>query len=204
VVEGPAERLDAGRGLTVKDIKDAKDLAQDDRNLNRGTKRGRDLLEKSLRRYGAGRSILADKDGNVVAGNKTLKAAADLGLPVRVIQTDGKELVVVQRTDLDLASKAGRELALADNRVAELDLEWDGEALAELASEGVDVGEFFLPEELADLPGFEGEEKPPPSAEPQMGGMEYRIIIECQSEAHQADLLRRFEAEGLRVKALIS
>jgi hypothetical protein len=45
-------------------------LAPDKRNANRGTVRGRALLEDSLRRYGAGRSILADKHGNIIAGNK--------------------------------------------------------------------------------------------------------------------------------------
>ncbi|MBM3748363.1 MAG: SAM-dependent methyltransferase, partial [Acidobacteria bacterium] len=70
------------------------DLTPDKSNANRGTERGRSLLEKSLQECGAGRSIVADKDGEVIAGNKALEAAARLGLPVRVIESDGKELVV--------------------------------------------------------------------------------------------------------------
>ena len=59
-------------------------------NANAGTQRGRGLLEKSLRKLGAGRSILVDADGNVVAGNKTLEIAAQIDLPVRVVETDGR------------------------------------------------------------------------------------------------------------------
>lgn len=135
-------------------------LTPDSRNANKGTVRGRALLEDSLRRHGAGRSILADKHGNVIAGNKTLESAADLGLPVRFVQTDGTELVVVQRTDLDLDSESGRSLAYLDNRVAELDLSWDvAELLADrdagldLAAVGFDADE--LAQLLGEVPDFD-------------------------------------------------
>jgi DNA modification methylase len=128
-------------------------LTPDRRNANRGTLRGRALLEDSLRRYGAGRSILADKHGNVIAGNKTLEASADIGLPVRFVQTDGTELVVVQRTDLDLdADPTARQLAYADNRIAQLDLDWDAEALLADQAAGIDLAAVgFDPAELAAL-----------------------------------------------------
>lgn len=103
-------------------------LKPDTLNANKGTQRGRGLIEKSLRNFGGGRSILADKDNNIIAGNKTLEAAADIDLPVRIIETDGTELVVVKRTDLDLYSDTdlrARQLAYADNKIGELDLEFD-------------------------------------------------------------------------------
>jgi hypothetical protein len=37
-------------------------------------------------------------------GTKTLERAAALGMPVRVIDSSGAELIVVGRTDLDLAA----------------------------------------------------------------------------------------------------
>lgn len=107
-------------------------LTPDRENANEGTQRGRGLLEKSLRQLGAGRSILTDKDGNVIAGNKTLEAATDIDLPVRIIETDGNELVVVKRTDLDLYSetdKRARQLAYADNKIAEINLAWKPEQI---------------------------------------------------------------------------
>lgn len=128
-------------------------LTPDKRNANKGTVRGRALLEDSLRKYGAGRSILADKHGNIIAGNKTLESAADIGLPIRVIETDGTELVVVQRRDLDLTTdKAARELAYADNRIAQLDLDWDIEALLADQEAGIDLAAVgFDDDELAAL-----------------------------------------------------
>lgn len=68
--------------------------------------RGRSLLGQSLRDYGAERSILADRQGRIIAGNKTLEATA-LAMPIRVVETTGDELVVVHRTDLDLARDPG-------------------------------------------------------------------------------------------------
>jgi hypothetical protein len=128
----------------AKKVETLKDLVPDTRNANKGTERGRSMVERSLRQYGAGRSVLADKNGKLVAGNKTVDVAAELGLEVEVVHSDGKKLIVVQRDDLDLDSKEGRELALADNRAGELDLEWDRDVLHELEDEGVDVAQFGL------------------------------------------------------------
>ena len=45
------------------------ELIPDPKNANKGTKRGNQLVERSLREYGAGRSILIDKHGKIIAGN---------------------------------------------------------------------------------------------------------------------------------------
>ncbi|MCA9368324.1 hypothetical protein KC887_08805, partial [Candidatus Kaiserbacteria bacterium] len=114
----------------IKRIK-ASELTPDSHNANRGTERGRYALEASLRQYGAGRSILVDKHGRIIAGNKTLETATDVGLDdVIVVQTDGKQIVAVQRMDLDLAQDdTARMLAYADNRVGQLDLDFDPEVI---------------------------------------------------------------------------
>lgn len=111
------------------------DLTPDPRNANLGTERGLAMLDDSLRSLGAGRSILVDKNGVIIAGNKTHSVAVDIGLEdVLLVPTDGKQLVAVVRTDLDIANdpKAVR-LALADNRISEADLAWSPEVLLELA-----------------------------------------------------------------------
>lgn len=125
----------------MKRIQSIDDLTPDSKNANLGTERGRGMLEQSLREFGAGRSILVDKEGVVIAGNKTLEVAEDLGLPIRVVTTNGGELVVVQRQDLDLddGDKA-RRLAYVDNRSSETGLDWDAtQILADLESD-VDLG----------------------------------------------------------------
>src|ERR1700677_5179196 len=106
-------------------------LILDEKNANKGTERGRELLGKSLETYGAGRSVVVDRNNRVIAGNKTLEAARVAGMKsISVIETDGTSLVAVQRGDLDLVrDKKARELAIADNRVSEVDLEWNPEVL---------------------------------------------------------------------------
>jgi len=129
-------------------------LLPDDRNANRGTERGNAFIERSLREYGMGRSILIDKKGRIIAGNKTVENAAAIGLEdVQVIQTDGKRIIAVQRMDLDMAKDPkARELALADNRAGELNLEWAGDVLAQMGGE-IDLKPFFSASELAAIVG---------------------------------------------------
>jgi len=125
-------------------------LSLDEQNANRGSDRGRKMLEDSLRKLGAGRSVLVDREGRVIAGNKTVETARKLGLKqIAVIETDGETLVAVRRQDLDLKTdKRAVELAVADNRVAEVDLDWNAEVLAALE---IDLSQFWDEQELAAL-----------------------------------------------------
>ena len=67
--------------------------------------------------------MLVDREGRVIAGNKTVETARSTGMTkIAVIETEGDTLVAVQRRDLDLKKHPkARELAIADNRVGELD-----------------------------------------------------------------------------------
>ncbi len=142
------------KGRVRRSLSTLADLQLDPQNANRGTSRGRTLLGESLRAHGAGRSIVVDREGRVIAGNKTVEQARQLGLSMRVVTTMGEELVVVHRTDLDLATDPrARRLALADNRVAELDLEWDPDMLKAHVAEGVELGDLWTPDELEQLLG---------------------------------------------------
>jgi hypothetical protein len=135
-----------------KAITRLEDLQPDPHNANRGTERGRAQLDTSVRRYGAGRSILADKDGVIIAGNKTLETAADLGLPIRAVHTTGDELIVVVRDDLSLATDpAARELAYADNRVAQVDLDFDPSVLLADLDAGIDLSALWSDVEIQAL-----------------------------------------------------
>lgn len=128
-----------------KELIDIEELRQDNLNFNKGTYEGEVLIKKSLERFKAGRSVLIDKDNNIIAGNKTVQAAATMGMKVRVIETTGDELVAVKRTDIDIDSKEGRELALADNRTAQINLAWDEPNIeaAEIQF-GLDASDFGL------------------------------------------------------------
>lgn len=134
-------------------------LTQDPTNANKGTQRGQEAIRESLSRYGSGRSILIDKNGVIIAGNKTSENAIAAGMEDAIIvPSDGTKLIVVQRTDLDLTTdKKARELALADNRSAELSLDWDIGILAE-SLPTLDLAPFWQGEELTLL---DGADEPP-------------------------------------------
>ena len=142
--------------MTPKKIIEA-DIAQlvpDDVNFNKGTQFGQSLIEKSLRQFGAGRSILLDKNNRIIAGNKTVENAGQIGLEkVLIVETTGEEIVAVKRTDIDLDTREGRELALADNATGAANLAWDEAALTQ-ASDKWDIA----PDDWGvELEGYGGE-----------------------------------------------
>lgn len=122
----------------MAEIKEAKisDLVFDDKNFNKHTEYGMSLIEKSIRNNGAGRSILIDKNNRIIAGNGVTEIAGQIGLDdVQIVETDGTKIIAVKRTDIDLDSKQGREMALADNATGAVDLEWDADAIADVSAE---------------------------------------------------------------------
>jgi uncharacterized protein YacL (UPF0231 family) len=189
-----------------KHIDDIADLVSDIANANKGTQRGRGMVEASLRETGAGRSILADKNGQVIAGNKTFEAWVDIGGEIEVVRTDGKKLVVVQREDLDLSDDTGmaRKLAYYDNRASEVGLAWDVDQILADVGAGIDLSGIFRDDELDAFLADMQAEALAPNTSAQLGAMEYRIVIKCNDEHHQAELLSRFEEEGFECLALIS
>jgi hypothetical protein len=135
----------------LKLIESIDDLTPDIYNANAGSERGLAMLEDSITKLGAGRSILVDRYGRIIAGNKTTEVAADRELDVEVIRTDGSKLVVVQRTDLDLDDAEdgrARELAYADNRTSEVSLNWIPEQVIIDLERNVDLSLSFTPIEL--------------------------------------------------------
>ena len=111
-------------------------LTPDDHNFNKGSEYGNHLIEKSFREFGAGRSILIDRNNRIIAGNKSIEAASSIGMEnVVIVETTGDEIVAVKRTDIDLDSKKGRELALADNATNKANLDFDEEEISKLSEQ---------------------------------------------------------------------
>lgn len=127
----------------MKNIKETEigSLVQDNLNFNRGTEFGERLMDNSLRKFGLGRSVLVDKNNRIIAGNKTVEKAVELGFEKAiVVETSGEQLVVVKRKDIDLDSEMGREMALADNATSAANLEWDAETIQQAQAEfGLDI-----------------------------------------------------------------
>ena len=132
------------------------DFQQDASNANKGTERGLRVLDDSLADTGIGRSVVADKNGILIAGNKTQEQSIDRGFEdALVVHTTGDTLVVVQRDDLDLLDPApnnkARRLAYYDNRAGELGLDWDSEQLLADIQAGTDFSNLFRQDELDEL-----------------------------------------------------
>ena len=123
-------------------------LKSDHKNARRRTDRSSELIKESLQRYGAARSIVIDEDNRILAGNGTIEGAKAAGIKnVRIIETEGDEIIAVRRSGLSEDQKVG--LALADNRTADLS-EWDQEMLHRLSEEH-DIEPWFNQEDLDEL-----------------------------------------------------
>ena len=178
-----------------------KDLKFDDKNFNKHTEFGMSLLEKSLRENGAGRSILLDKDNNIIAGNGVVEAAGQIGLDkVKIVEASGDEIIAVKRTDISLNSRKGREMALADNATAKADIEWDFEnIISEMDPEAAkDWGVEEIKTGLKDEKEIEQRE---PSITSSFITFDYSDEIELKitnetAEALMSDMIRYREDHG--------
>lgn len=105
----------------------AADLIQDEHNYRKHSDENKRRIRKSIDEAGIGRSVVVDADGVLIAGNG-VASVIDGDTPVRVIETDGTELVVVKRTDLHEGDERRKKLAMGDNAAGD-EVEWDMEAI---------------------------------------------------------------------------
>lgn len=90
-------------------------LKFDKRNYRKNKK----LIRKSLEECGTGRSIIVDSNNEIIAGNGVYEQAKAMNIPVKVIETDGTELIAVKRTDLNTDDDKRTKLAILDNSTAD-------------------------------------------------------------------------------------
>ena len=132
------------------------ELIPDAHNANKGTARGQNAIINSLRNSGAGRSIVVDRNGRIIGGNKTVEAVAEvfgIDAEIQVIETDGTKLIVHKRNDLDLSdpdpNNPARKLAYADNLTGWASFELDAEQVMADIEAGFDFETIDI--SLADL-----------------------------------------------------
>lgn len=167
-------------------------LIPDNKNFNKGTEFGQHLIENSLRKFGAGRSILLDKNNRIIAGNKTVENAVNIGLEdVIVVETSGNQIVAVKRTDIDLDSAKGRELALADNATGKANLAWDEENITEVCEQyNIDIEDWGIPE-------FSTDDNEEPEDEPKKD-ISTKLVVECGDVSKLSLLFSELQDRGFK------
>ena len=95
-----------------------KDLKLDTHNYRKHSAKNKKLIKKSIEDVGYGRSIVIDSENEVICGNGIL-SQTDNKTPIKVIETDGSELVVVKRTDLKTSDAKRKQLAIMDNSTSD-------------------------------------------------------------------------------------
>lgn len=159
-------------------------LVANPRNARRHPKRQIEQIRQSLREFGWTMPVLAREDGTLIAGHGRVEAAKLEG------HTHVPTICATGWTEQQCIA-----YGLIDNKLAELS-SWDQDLLAlevtGLKELGVDLSDY----------GF----KPLDDAmvQPQLAELKYAVIVRCEGEAEQTELLQRFEQEGLKCEALIS
>lgn len=106
------------------------------RNANKHTARGLTQLTRAIQADGWIGGLTVAADGETFDGSARLEVLADVMPDVEpiVVETDGRRPVVVKRTDIpNTDDPRAKRLAIAANRVAQVDLDWDADVLASLA-----------------------------------------------------------------------
>lgn len=145
-------------------------ISIDPENVRIHDQRNQEAIGQSLRDLGAGRSILIDSDNVIIGGNGVYEQAQELGLPVRVIESDGTELIAVKRTDLKSSDAKRKALAIADNRTNDLSF-FDDEKLSRMLDQCGDLNAAagFTPEEIAEFTAAPEEISEVPAKDPGQG-----------------------------------
>lgn len=182
----------------------------DPNNANTHNAESLAAVGSSLAEFGAGRSILADREGVVIAGNATEQKASELGIKKRFVHTNGDELIVVVRDDLATDDPRRKALALADNRTQELST-WDPAAVQTLFNqipEGMQQATGFTTAAIHELLANSAAaiEEATEVAEEEVPDDNYReqygVIVLCEDEASQQEVYERLQAEGYECRVV--
>lgn len=142
----------------------------DPKNYRIHGEKNKRIIKKSLEDCGAGRSVLVDKDNILIAGNGVYEQAQALGLNVRVVESDGTDLIVVKRTDISSEDQKRKLLALADNHASDTSVFDFDMVLNDFKAEDLDLWEFSLGDLKIDLSEIKADES-------RVGSLKDKFII---------------------------
>jgi len=123
-------------------------------NANKHTQRGLGMLDRSMSDHGFFGAMTSAADGEIFDGSARLETAYErFGEEVEpiIIEADGTRPIIVKRVDIPSADDPkAKKMAIAANRIASVDLEWDADVLASIADE-VDISDMFFDAELEEI-----------------------------------------------------
>ena len=133
-----------------------RDIKYDKNNYRKHSAENQKLIKKSIQETGLGRSVVIDSENELIAGNGVVSQLPK-NTKIKVVETDGSELVVVKRTDLKTADEKRKKLALMDNSASDK-VEWDFENLkADFDLESLEEMGVDVPAEKEEIDDGEGE-----------------------------------------------
>lgn len=193
VTEGTGS--DRGVGMEIEQV-EVSQLRPNPQNPRQHPEKAIEKLVSSIEEYGFTNPILAQKKSKVVmAGHARLKAAEKAGLtkvPVVFLNWDDNRALAYN---------------IADNKLQE-NSDWDFSALADALLE-LDN----LPDVNLEITGFDMSEIQqimewtPEGKEKYLEGptdLEFRILVDCDSEKQQKTLVEQFEKQGLKCRLVMS
>ena len=148
-------------------------------NPNAHTARGMGLLERSIKKLGYVTPMTATADGTIIDGNARLETTSNVMAEAEPIIShhDGTRPIIAVRDDiLTQEDPRAKEIAVAANRISQVDLLWNAEELKTMQVDGVEIGAYFAQIELNSLAA---KEKSKEAAE-QRAEVESTITIKCK------------------------
>jgi len=171
----------------------AADLRRSGKNWRTHPNEQQKALESSLGTIGFAGAVVAreDEDGKLVIIDGHLRADVSDDQKVPVLLVDLTE----QEADALLATTDGIGAMAGTNTDALMELLREAQHNFPDLDAVNSIADHFGITDSGDL----GDDEPPP-----IGELEYRILVECDGEAHQAKALAKLTKEGLKCRALIS
>ena len=126
-------------------------LIPDDKNNNKHTAYGMDLLEKSVNKVGIIESITISNDDKIISGNARHEVIGkNFDKEALVIETDGTQPIIIKRTDIERDTKQFYEASILANTTAKKNIDFDIEVIESLGVEydidvvdlGVDIVDY--------------------------------------------------------------
>ena len=134
-------------------------LIPDDKNNNKHTAYGMDLLEKSVNKVGIIESITVSNDDKIISGNARHEVIGkNFTKEALVIETDGTQPIIIKRTDIESDTKQFYEASILANTTAKKNIDFDIEVIESLGVEYdidvVDLGVDIYNNDTINLDNF--------------------------------------------------